>query len=254
VNGYSFSASGIFSSPGVQTVLLNASGKPTDTGTNVFTIAAQNSSCNFSVSVLSAVVTNNNDHFPLTDNSYWTYDDLVQTGDTIKRTVADTITLDSNLYKVLREDVKFGGPYKYFIRKNGSDYLEYAAPNKFTTFFQYKNPVYAEIPFLKENLVTGTLWSSPEYVDTASDGNIFTIRYDFTCINANATVTLNGKAFVSVYEITMFPLVKLLNQSFNQTGEAYLFYYAKGVGLIYMKKTLNGFTQVEWRIRNWQVM
>jgi hypothetical protein len=252
-NGYSFSATGTFSFAGVQTVLLTASGKPINSGTDLFTVTAQNSSCNFNVNVLVPVAVNSNDYYPLTTNSYWTYDDLVHPGDTIKRTIADTITLDSILYKVIREDAKFGGPYQYFIRKEGFNYLEYAAPNKFTTFFQYKNPVYGEIPFLKENLTSGAVWSSPEYIDTASDGNVFTIRYDFTCTDANATVTLNGKAFANVYKISMLPLVKLTGNPFEDTNEAYLFYYAKGVGLIYMKKTLSGFIQTEWRIRNWQV-
>jgi hypothetical protein len=253
INGYSFSSSGEFSSTGTQTIFLSASGKPENAGTDVFTITAAGSSCNFSVNVLSPVIVANDDYYPLSGNSYWTYDDLVHPGDTIKRTIADTIILDSNIYKVMTEEVKFGGPYQYYIRKNGTNYLEYAAPNKFTTFFQYKNPVYADIPFLKENLASNAKWSSPEYVDTASDGNVFTIRYDFTCTNADATTTLSGKAFTNIFEITMLPLVKLSGQSFNYTGEQYLFYYAKGVGLIYMKKTLSGFIQTEWRIRNWRV-
>jgi len=253
VNSYKYSSSGTFSSTGNQTILLSASGTPVNSGTDVFTVTTQNSSCSFSVNVLLPVVVNNNDHYPLTDNSYWTYDNLLHPGDTIKRMMADTITLDSNVYKVVKEDVKFGGPYEYYLRKNNDDYFEYAAPNKFTTFFQYKNPVYAEIPFLKENLTSGTVWSSPEYIDTATDGNVFTIRYDFNCTDAHATVALNGKAFTEVYKITMFALVKLTGQSFNRTGEQYLFYYAKGVGLIYMQKTLSGFIQTEWRIKNWQV-
>jgi hypothetical protein len=162
VNSYKYSSSGTFSSTGNQTILLSASGTPVNSGTDVFTVTTQNSSCSFSVNVLLPVVVNNNDHYPLTDNSYWTYDDLLHPGDTIKRMMADTITLDSNVYKVVKEDVKFGGPYEYYLRKNNDDYFEYAAPNKFTTFFQYKNPVYAEIPFLKENLTSGTVWSSPD--------------------------------------------------------------------------------------------
>lgn len=51
----------------------------------------------------------------------------------------------------MQEDVHFAAPHQYFYRKSGSDYFEYAAPNKYTTFFQYKKPVYADIPFLKEN-------------------------------------------------------------------------------------------------------
>src|SRR4030095_8605141 len=248
-----FSATGIFSATGVQTVLLSGSGTPLNVGMDVFNVNTPGSSCSFPINVLLPVSVTNDDHFPLTDNSYWTYDDLLHPGDSIRRTVVDTITLNNNIYKVVRETVMFGGPYEYFYRKAGLGYVEYAAPNKFTTFFQYKNPVSSDIPFLQESLSTGASWKTPEYIDTAADGTVFILRYDFTCTNANATVTLNGKSFANVYIITMLPLVKLAGNDFEYTNEAYLFYYAKGVGLIYEKKTLSAYVQIEMRIRNWKV-
>jgi hypothetical protein len=51
----------------------------------------------------------------------------------------------------------------------------------------------------------------------------------------------------------MLPLVKLAGGSYAYTNEEYLFCYAKGIGLIYLKKTLSGFVQKEIQIRNWQV-
>lgn len=253
LNGYIFSGSGSFTNTGIQTVFLNASGTPINAGTNIFTVTAGNSNCGFSVDVLAPVNVSGNDHYPLTYNSYWTYDDLVNTGDTIKRTVYDSTDINGHIYKRIKEDIIFGGPLVYFIRKSGTDYLEYAAPNKFTTFFQYKNPVNADIPFLKENLLTGAVWESPEYIDTASTGDVITLKYDFTCLDADAAVTINGKAFANVYEIKMLPLVKSAGNDYAYTSEEYLFYYAKGIGMIYLKKTLGGFIQNELQIRNWLV-
>jgi hypothetical protein len=86
VNGYSFSGSGIFISRGVQTVTLTASGTPLAEGTDLFTISAGSSSCTFPVTVLNPVAVKSNDHFPLTYNSYWNYDDLFS-GDTLKRNI-----------------------------------------------------------------------------------------------------------------------------------------------------------------------
>lgn len=253
INGYTFSASGSFTNTGIQTIFLNATGTPADAGTNVFTVIAGNSNCSFSVDVLTPIYALGDDHYPLTYNSYWTYDDLVNTGDTIKRTVVDSTDVNGHFYKVIKEDIRFGGPLVYFIRRSGTDYLEYAAPNKFTTFFQYKKPVNADIPFLKESLSTGNVWESPEYIDTASDGNVITLKYNFTCLDANAAITINGKAFANVYKIKMLPLIKSGGNNYAYTNEDYIFYYAKGIGMIYLKKTLAGFIQNELQIRNWLV-
>ena len=252
LNGYSFSGEGTFLQTGIQPVLLHGSGTPLQQTTDVFTVnSSTSSSCSFAVDVLTTIAAKGNDYFPLTINNYWTYDDLVN-GDTLKRTVVDSTLINNNFYKEVREDVAFGGPYQYFFRKAGSDYFEYAAPNEYTTFFQYKKPVEAEIPILKENLSVNATWQSPTYIDTTSDGSIIKLKYDFTCLQNNAFVTLNGKAFANVYVIKMLPAI-LSTTDFEYTNEMYVFYYAKGIGLIYLKKKLSGFTQKELRIRNWFV-
>ena len=253
VNGYNFSGSGIFLNAGIQSVFLNAAGTPLNEETNTFDVNTGTSSCSFSINVLTPLSIIGNDYYPLTKNSYWTYDDLVNIGDTIKETVVDSTNINNNFYKIIMEDVQFGGPYQYFYRKSGSDYFEYAAPNKYTTFFQYKKPVYADIPFLKENINTNSTWQSPEYIDTTTDGSIIYLMYEFSCLTNNATVTVNGKAFANVYEIKLLPKIKSSGGDYAYTNEQYLFYYAKGVGLIYLKKTLNAFIQQEMAIRNWQV-
>jgi hypothetical protein len=252
VNGYAFSASGTLVSTGLQSVLLTASGIPLQKETDVFTVAAGNSSCNFSVNVLAVKNVAGDDYFPLTANSYWTYDDLIHTGDTLKKTIVDSTFINSDWYKIAREDVAFGGPYNFYYRKSGTTYFEYASPNEYTTFFQYKKPVEADIPLLEENLLTGSTWQSPEYIDTTTTDTI-TLRYQFSCVDNDATVTLNNQIFAHVYKIQMLPEIKTDNGAYSYTTEEYFFYYAKGIGLIYLKKTLGGFTQQELQIRNWKV-
>ncbi len=252
VNGYTFTALGTFLSTGLQSVLLVASGSPLQKETDVFTVVAGNSSCNFSVNVSAITNVTGDDYFPLTANSYWTYDDLVHTGDTIKKTIADSTFINSYWYKIAREDVAFGGPYNFYFRKSGATYFEYASPNEYTTFFQYKKPVEADIPLLEENLQTGSMWQSPEYIDTTTNDTI-TLRYQFSCADNDATVTLNNQTFAHVYKIQMLPEIKTNNGVYSYTTEEYFFYYAKGIGLIYLKKTLGGFTQQELQIRNWHV-
>ncbi len=253
INRYNFSASGTFLQTGVQSIFLTAKGTPLNEETDAFTVNTGISICSFDVSVLAPMAFSGSDYFPLSANSYWTYDDLVDTGDTIKETVIDSTNINNNFYKVMNEDVRFGGPYQYFYRKSGSEYFEYAAPNKYTTFFQYKKPVYADIPFLKENLNNNSAWQSPEYIDTTTDGTIIYLKYEFSCLNNNATVAINGKAFANVYEIKMLPKIKSSGGNYAYTNEEYLFYYSKGIGLIYLKKALSGFTQQELQIRNWHI-
>ena len=68
-------------------------------------------------------------------------------------------------------------------------------------------------------------------------------------------MTFNGMTLLRhVYKIKMLPDVKTgwMVLTSIQTKE-YLFCYAKGIGLIYLKKTLSGFLQKEIQIRNWQV-
>lgn len=54
VNGYTFRATGIFTTTGVTTVRLAGSGKPLGTGTNIFTITYNGTVCEFSVTVTMA--------------------------------------------------------------------------------------------------------------------------------------------------------------------------------------------------------
>ena len=253
VNGYSFSGSGSFSATGVQTISLAASGTPVNQGTNVFTVTAGTSSCTFSVTVLAAIIITNNDYFPLTTNSHWTYDDLYHAGDSVKRTIIDTLTINGNLYKVMEEQLRYSGPFQYFFRKTGSDYFEYGSVDKYTYSLQYSPPINGEIPFLKENLSTGDTWDSPEYTGTASFGQVIILQYKYSCMNANAAVVINGNAFANVYKIIMKPQIKSLGNQYGYTGEIYTYYYAKGVGIIYARKSRDGFLLSEIQIRNWLV-
>lgn len=253
VNGYSFSGSGTITATGVQIVSLTASGTPINTGTNVFTVTAGASACTFSVTVLTAITVTNNDHFPLTANSHWTYDDLFHTGDSLKREIIDTTTIAGNLYQVMYEQPMYQSPFSHNFRKTGSDYFEYGPVDRYTFSFQYGTTMNGLLPFLKENLATGDSWQSDEFSGVASFGQIILLRYQFRCTNANATVTINGNAFSNVYKMEMRPQITSVSNPFADTGEIYTYYYAKGVGMVYFKRTRDGFTSSELLIRSWLV-
>jgi hypothetical protein len=255
-NGYGFSGAGAFASTGIQTIILTASGTPLNAGTDIFTVTANASKCSFSVLVHTPIVATNPDHFPLTYNSYWVYDDLFHVGDSIKHTVTDTLTINNHLYSIMKEEVRFVGPFQYYYRKAGFDYYEYCIADKFTGSFAFATPQYVDLKFMQENLSTGASWESQEYAGIASFGQNLHLKYLFKCTNDNAAVVVNGKAFTNVYIIELRPQIKSDFADYGYTGEYYVFYYAKGVGLVYEKETKTGsgtFTFIEWALRNWQV-
>ena len=252
VNGYSFSGSGSFSSTGVQSISLVASGTPLKAGTDVFTVNAGSSTCSFSVNVLTAVVAANNDLFPLTKSSFWNYEDLYYKGTTVKTSIIDTATHAGNLYTIMDEQTSTGS-IQHSYRKNGVEYYEYMAIDDYTSSFHYAKRIYDDVLFLKENLVKGDTWQTKEFTDTADFGQVLVLQYRFACVAADVSVVVGSNAFSHVYEIQMQPWLRTTSGPYGQANEKYTWYYAKGVGLIYYKKLSVGFTYGEWQIKSWQV-
>lgn len=253
VNGYSFSGSGSLAAAGLQFVTLAATGTPLTPGTDNFTVTAGASSCNFNNTVSSSVTVINNDYFPLTNNSFWTYDNTSYPNDSIERKIIDTATRNGHVYKVMDERIPFRGHQQLFFRKDGSDYHEYASVDKYTGSVTYSPSLLADIPFLKENIVAGDAWMSAEFSATASFGQVILIRYSFSCVAANSTASINGNNFVNVHKLRMRPEIRSLSGPWGGTFEVYDLYYAKGVGLIYVKKARNNFVESEQFLRRWQV-
>jgi len=253
VNGYSFSSAGTFSSAGIQTISLVASGTPVNAGTDVFTVTAGSSTCTFSITVLTAVTATNNDLFPLTMSSFWDYDDLYYNGSKIKTVVIDTATREGRLYTVMEEQISPGGPLLNLYRKQGSEYHQYVAIDDYTNSVRYGKRIYDDILFLNENIIKGSTWESKEFTDTTNLGQVIILQYRFACVAADVSAVVGTNAFSHVYEIEMRPWLRSAGGSYGQANEKYTWYYAKGVGLIYFKKLSLGFTSGEWQIKDWQV-
>ena len=253
VNGYKFSNSGTFTDTGVHNITLLAIGTPLNTGTDLFSVQGSGSSCTIPVSVVRPITVSNNDYFPLTKASFWVYDHSEYPSDSLKRFVNDTITKAGNQYMTVWETIPFSGIDELYFRKAGLQYYEYAKADKYTVSFTYAPQLYGDILFLKEGLSTGDVWYSQEFTGTASFGQTLLLRYQFTCVNANAGATINGKVFANVYKIKMLPQIRSLLADYGNTGEVYDYYYARGVGLIYVKKVQNQFFKYELKLRRWLV-
>ena len=253
VNGYHFISSGAFLNTGVQNVVLTASGIPVNTGSDQFTVHAGSSVCSFSVSVLDIITVTNPDHFPLTMSSYWDYTDLFYHNNVVTNIVVGSSSKNGNTYTAVEEDISPGGPLILYYRKVGNDYFEFAPVDKYTGSFQYGKKTYDDLLFLREGISKGNSWESPEYSDTASFGQLIGLKYIYRCLDGNATIVITGHAFSNVYIVEMKPQIKGAANIFDDTGEVYTYYYAKGVGLIYFKKMNMNFTLNEWQIKDWQV-
>ena len=253
VNGYMFTATGQFSTTGIQTVKLTASGTPVNEGADQFTIQPGSGACTFPVTVLGATVpVTNSDYFPLTADNYWVYDDLWNKGDSVVRRISGTTTENGDMYYVINEQNVISSP-QYLFRKSGNDYVEYGRIDRYTNSFQYADEIDTTLIFLQQDLQAGTSWESDEIAAKANFGQLIYLKYLYRCTQTGAVVTINGKAFSDVYKIEMYPEIKSEFAGYGYTGEVYTYYYAKGVGLIYMRLTNRGFTISEWQIRKWQI-
>lgn len=250
VAGVSFSGSGNFTATGAQTIVLNANGTPTTGGAQTFPVTAGATNCSFVVNVGGGTTPTpvpSNTYFPLTANSYWTYKDEVD--DTLKTTNVAAVTFGSNSYRRFITTYEMGGSDTAHYRKDASG-----------NFYQYVNtadlaasgfPItftngFLDILFLKETLTTGATWNS-DHAGSLS-GVPVVLRFKFTVVNSNATLTVGTNNFTNVYQIRM--TVELgVGGTFQDAGaDPVTSYYARGIGQV--KVTDGTFTQ---DIRYWQV-
>jgi len=254
VNRYKFYGSGVVGT-GLQKITLKGIGTPLNSGTDIFTVTAGGSSCTFAVNVTKPVITTGTDYFPLTAGSYWTYDDLMNIGDTIKRVVTDSAVTNGIQYRIMHEYDRYGGDTALYFRRTGNDYIQRGPVDMLTLALKYVPEVTGEIRFLQQNLLSGDSWKSDEYVGTLFSGQPVYLQYNFFCVDANAAITVNGNSFINVYHIVMLPQVRSSQVNpFNSTSESIHLYYAKGIGLVYLTATDNmGFRKKEYKIRYWNI-
>jgi hypothetical protein len=258
-NGYSFAATDNFTDTGIVSVKLHGKGKPLTAGTNLFTIKYESSVCEVKVmvedTIVIPIVTTNPDHFPLTDGSHWSYDDLTFPGNSIIRTLNGTSVQNGSAHVLMDEYESFyPATFEQYYKRTGDDYFRYTSVSGFTSALNFSPSIYDEFNFLKENITTGITWYSNTYTGRSSvDVQVFVLRYYFQCLDANSTITVNGITFSQVYKIQMTP--ELAQQGFTPvpTGEVHTLYYAKGIGLVYQQFFNNVKLHDVMKIRSWVV-
>lgn len=254
INGYKFFDSSTVVA-GIQTIKLKSIGAPLAKGTDHFTVTAGGSSCTFTVTVYDPVIVTGTDYFPLSLNSYWTYEDVMNAGDTIKRIITGDSAISSTQYRVMHEYDRYGGDTAFLFRKKGTDYIQNGSVDILTVALAYVPHVIGQINFLKQPLTDGESWVSEECLGNLFSGQPVYLQYYFNCVKSNDAITVGTHSFINVYHVILLPQIKSsASNPYNSTNEVFHLYYAKGIGLVYVKGTDNvGFPKKEWRLRNWLV-
>lgn len=262
-NGITFTSSGAFLTTGPQTIPLVASGTPINAGTTNIPVDIGTNICSFTLTVITPIVTTG-DYFPLTLNSWWSYDDadgIFVNGDSLTRVNVNSGTYNGNTYSVFENRDETTPSDSSYFRKAGSDYQELTYPEIYSSIIDFDNDLFAEMPFLKEGLTNGTSWQSPEYsgpmtVPTPTGGTVTAnvkLQFTYTCIDANGTFAANGNAFTKVYKIAWKSKFKLSDTApYKDDPVTFESYYAPGVGLIYFKAIGPGGSS-EINVKHWKV-
>ena len=177
------------------------------------------------------------DYFPMTANSNWTskYDtSAALPGDTtFTFSKGTTYPAGGNTYNVFSyTDFAFGYDDTLYYRKAANTYYQYFKAT--TNILGFDTPQAVEIPFLKDDVIAGTSFSSATYsgtITSPANGPIAVQqRVDGTILEKVASVTVGGKTYNDVIK------VRLIYQGIigGSTTEIYREeeWFAKGIGLI----------------------
>src|SRR4030095_12422932 len=163
VNGVTFSASGTFSGPGAQAIVLNASGTPAAEGTFTVPVTVGSTTCSFPLTVVSGAI----DYFPRTTNSNWSYQFDGNPMDTLfTNVISQTLSALGSTYNIFMFNVGSGADTLGYFRKSSGDYYQYMDMG---FFFQLDHDLWGEYIFLKDNVAAGTSWNSGVFTDTFTD-------------------------------------------------------------------------------------
>jgi hypothetical protein len=230
VNGIYFTKSGIITTPGITRITLEGSGTPTVVGVYPFTVSFKDSYCTFGLNVYEVATATNDDYFPTSTASNWTYlssDPGATPADTILVTSTGTsANIGANTYSVFTQKGGFGLD-SAFYRKGSGNYhtiTDIDAAGITTSI----TPV--EYIILKDNVAVGTTWESPEAaanIDTVS----VKIKLSLAIAEKNVNILLDNKVYQNVIKVRTTELILVPGTSYAPVI-SYESWYAKGIGLI----------------------
>jgi hypothetical protein len=189
VDGVTFSASGTFSGPGPQAIVLNATGTPSAEGSFTVPVTVGSTTCSFPLTVGSGAI----DYFPRTTNSNWSYQ-LTATDTLYQYVIPQTQSALGNTYNIFMYDDGSSVDTLGYFRKASGDYYTYL---NLTSLFPLDHDVWGEYIFLKDNVAAGTSWNSAAFSDTYTDTTShqtvpISVRFKETIQQKDVAVTVQG--------------------------------------------------------------
>ncbi|MBS1608648.1 MAG: hypothetical protein JSS70_07800 [Bacteroidetes bacterium] len=188
INGMTFKGSGVLTTTGLQVITLTGNGTPVNAETSVITVSAGSSTCTFEVKVEDPSAF---DYFPTTVNSNWTYAIDGNTNDTIRKyVIPGTINSGGNAYNIFFETDGSTTDTSGLYRKSGNEYHSLVDIGSLIM----DNPAIGDFIFLKDNIASGTSWTSDAVSGTVG-GLPVSLRGKFLIVKKDEIVTVNGTAY-----------------------------------------------------------
>lgn len=234
VNGMWFIDSGFALTTGPAKVKIKAHGKPILPNTVDFSLSFGSSLCSFPVTTtLTGSTGTNNDYFPNTVKSYWTFNFVPGAAtDTFRVTVLDqTVMADNMIFRVFHME-PHNSPY-YFAKDGMGNYYAHSTIDfDYTYIFDETPNQFLTYIFLKDHQPVGHTWESPQYGKVKLNGVEGVSKAAFAIMAKNATHQVLGTTYNDVIVVKRSVLFKADTESTFATVLEGNSYYAKGFGLI----------------------
>lgn len=180
-------------------------------------------------------------YWPLAVNNQWTYNEDGSLAEPVK--ITGTEKFDGVVYYNTSEKNEYN-LQAWVGKKDHSYYLKIGALDITESGISIKMDSY-ELPIFKDNLAINGQWSGTVTLKvtykngTQSASSDMSIKYLGVILDKDATVTLNGKIYTNVINMSLKQEVVIQGQS---TITESLYWYAKGIGPIKSINTVNGST------------
>lgn len=244
VNGYYFYLSGYAYSTGNKQLTLPAFGTPALAIDCNFTLHFTTSVCHFKVLDNTAVANpaTNNDYFPTTAISNWTYFNSTLNDTAMVTVIPSNKNILGTLYRQFVLSIpKLSQTDTLYYRKDGA--------GNYYRYYYVGNGIKTEYAFLKDWAAVGATWESPIVVGTLN-GNPADVKYKFTIVDKDISATIgthNIDSIINVREETMY-----FESGAFTTKFSYIYSYAKKIGLVDINQE-NAIPNLAAPIQRWQV-
>jgi hypothetical protein len=251
VGGVNFYKAGVFTTAGVQTVVLQGNGTPGLSGNRTFTVNFGTSNCSFVINFTAAAL----NYIPTTLNNFWSYA-ATSTPNPVdslyKISLPNFYQANGNTYREMLEASEFHLLNNAGYRKNGTNY-----------FFNYNQfddthsivllDINGEIKQLDDAAPVGSTWIS-NVTGWVNGGSLNTpLRVQGSILAKGVSASLpTGLSFSNVIKVKLdfFDVTIPATPSYVYSEERW---FAFGVGLIYYKSSDPFGTGIIYQLKRYQV-